>query len=174
MKILLLYASHGGATRTCAELLAEHLNLHHSVTVLPEWQTLPAPTEFDAVIIGSPIRIGNMNKSLKHYIRQHREELSNMPFAVFFCCGYPRQFEEYVETQLPKGLVCSLGTHCFGGELKPEKLKGLDKWIVKAARSSIRSQDFEESDADHHDLPEIIPENIKLLANEIQKLPKNG
>lgn len=170
MNILILYASRGGATRECADLLSDHLTPRHSVTVCSVSQNLPCPADFDAVVIGSSIRMGSMNKILKKYIRQHLSTLSAMPSAVFFCCGYPRQFGEYVETQLPKELVCSLGLHCFGGELKPEKLKGLDKLIVHFVRKSILSQDFEESDADHHDLPELFPENIALLANEIQKI----
>ena len=73
---------------------------------------------------------------------------------------------------LPKRLECSLGHHCFGGELKPEKLTGFDKLVVRMLRSSIKSQDFEESDEDHHPLPELIPENINLLVEKIKRLEK--
>ena len=170
MKILIIYASHGGATRRCAEMLAKRLNAHHTASLLPVSEPSPAPDDYDAVVLGSSIRMGKADKTIKTYIKQQLEVLSSMPTAVFFCCGYPKQFEEYVETQLPKKLICSLGVHCFGGELKPEKLKGFDKLVVRIARSSIRSQDFEESDADHHALPELLPENVVLLAEKIEKL----
>ncbi len=170
MKILILYTSRGGATRECAELLRDKLAIHFSPVLVNAEEATPSPADFDAVIIGSPIRMGRMNKTLKNYIKSHVDTLSEMPTAVFFCCGYPRQFQEYVDIQLPKGLICSLGHHCFGGELKPEKLTGFDKWVVRMLRSSIKGQDFEESDADHHDLPELIPENINLLVEKIEKL----
>ncbi|MBR2352935.1 MAG: flavodoxin domain-containing protein, partial [Clostridia bacterium] len=168
--ILILYATRGGSTRECAELLKQKLSIHHTPILVNAEEALPAPEGYDAVIIGSPIRMGKMNKQLKKYVKTHTESLSSMPCAVFFCCGYPRQFDEYVDIQLPRRLNCSLGYHCFGGELKPEKLKGFDKLIVRMLRSAIKSQDFEESDADHHDLPELIPENINILVEKIEKL----
>ena len=173
MKILILYASHGGATRACAEMLKERLSYHHTPLVISAGDPLPSPDSFDAVVIGSPIRMGSMDRTLKKYIKENQALLSSMPTAVFFCCGYPKQFSEYVDIQLPKNLHCSLGHHCFGGELKPEKLKGFDKLAVRMMRSAIKGQDFEESDADHHDLPELIPENINILVKEIEKIRNN-
>ena len=171
MKILILYATHGGATRECADILTKRLSAHHTVQVFNIREaTPPSPEGYDAVVLGSCIRIGNADKGIKRYLKLYAEKLSSMPSAVFFCCGFPRQFEEYVETQIPKRLTLSLGAHCFGGELKPEKLRGMDKLVVRFARSSINSQDFEESDTDHHALPELFPENIALLAEKIENL----
>lgn len=167
-KILILYATKHGVTKRCAEMLAERLTATHTVTVSDVHKNPPAPTDYDIVVLGSSIRMGRMDKNMKNYIQTYADELSSMPSAVYLCCGFPRRFEEYIDLQLPRKLICSLGYHSFGGELKPEKIKGLDKLIVKAARNSIQMQDFEESDADHHDLPEILPENINLLANKIQ------
>lgn len=171
MRILIAYSTHGGVSRRCAQMLATHLEDTHTVTLVDVRQE-PMPTldEYDVAVLGSSVRMGSIDKSLKKYIRENCDKLSNMPSAVFICCGFTRLFEEYTETQLPSCLECSLGYHLFGGELKPDKLKGFDKFMVKMARSSIKSQDFEESDRDHHDLPEIIPENIILLAKEIKKL----
>ena len=170
MKILILYATHGGVTRACAQMLAEQLHVRHDVTLLDIKEKAPAPSDYEIVVLGSCVRMAKIDKGIKRYIKAHCDVLSNMPTAVFLCCGFTRNFPDYVDTQIPKQLQCSLGIHCFGGELKPEKLKGLDKLVVWIARNSIRTQDFEESDADHHDLPEIIPEHITLLEREIRKL----
>ncbi|MBO5939405.1 MAG: flavodoxin domain-containing protein [Clostridia bacterium] len=169
-KILILYATRNGATKYCAELLSKKLDTVHEVTLVSTKDALPSPEEFDVVVIASSIRMGKMNKTLKKYIKEHKVALSALPTAVGFCCGLPRLFEEYVETQLPKDLVCSLGHHLFGGELKPEKLHGMDKLFVKMARNSIQTQDFEQSNADLHDLPELLPENVALLADKIKQL----
>ena len=106
---------------------------------------------------------------MKKYIKEHKATLSEIPTAIGLCCGLTKLFEEYLETQFPKDLVCSLGYHLFGGELKPEKLHGMDKLIVKMARTSIQTQDFEQSNADLHDLPELLPENVTLLADKIKQ-----
>ena len=95
---------------------------------------------------------------------------NEMKAAVFFCCGRTKRFAEYVETQLPRRIVPSLGYHLFGGELKPDRVKGFDKIFVMGMRNSIKSQDFEEDDSNHDDLPEIIPENILLLAKDIRRI----
>ncbi len=171
MNILIAYATHGGVTKRCAEMLAAHLEEHHSITLCNARQEeIPAPSGFDVVVLGSSIRIENMNRKIKKYVKSNLVALNEKPCAVYFCCGLTKLFNEYSETLLPRHFVPSLGYHLFGGELKPDKIKGIDKLIVMAMRSSIKSQDFEEDDSDHHDLPEIIPENITLLAKDIKLL----
>ena len=92
MKVLILYATRGGATRECAELLRDKLSVYASPVLVNAEEALPSPHEFDAVVLGSPVRLGRMNKTVKNYIKTHLDCLSSMPTAVFFCCGYPRQF----------------------------------------------------------------------------------
>lgn len=171
MKILLLYATRGGATRTCAEILAKRLSAHHTVDLIAaDEETIPAPNGYQAVAVGSFIRMGKIHRRIKQYLRTYEATLSAMPTAVFFCCGYPKQFEEYTETQLSRKLVCSLGVHCFGGELKPEKLHGFDKLAVWGMRTAIQTQDFEKPDEKRHELPELWVENIALLADKIEQI----
>ena len=110
------------------------------------------------------------NKRLKRFIKENKSELSSLPLAVYICCGLPHRYEEYAETVLPRGFSPSLGVHHFGGELKPEKLRGFDKLVVKQVRSSIVNADFEDNKTEDLSLPEIIPENIKLLAEELKKV----
>lgn len=173
MNILILYASKNGVTKNCAEILSEMLRVRYSVTLHSvEASPIPAPEDFDIVVLGSSIRYGKVNKTLKHYVKQHVQTLNSLPCALFLCCGFPRNFEEYVDTQIPKSLHCSLGFHSFGGELKPHKLQGFDKFLVKRLRNSIRFQDCEESDRDHHILPEIFIENIHLLEEQIRQIQK--
>ena len=172
MKILILYASRSGVTQRCAEQLAKQLEVRYEVVVqdVQESAVLPLPTDFDVVVLGSSVRYGKVNKIVKKYIKQFVDQLNDMPCAVFLCCGFPRNFEDYVDAQIPKSLHCSLGFHSFGGELKPQNCKGFDKFVVKRVRNSIRFQDCEESDRDHHILPEIFMENINLLEAKIRSL----
>lgn len=169
LKILILYASHTGSTKYCVELLAKKLEAVHEITLTDIKTAQPVPSEFDAIVLAGSIRMGKLDKTLKNYIKENKSTLSAMPTAVGLCCGLPRLFDEYVETQLPKDLICSLGHHLFGGELKPEKLHGLDKLFVKIARNSIQTQDFEQSEDNLHDLPELLPENVTLLADKIKQ-----
>lgn len=168
--ILIVYASRWGVTKHCAELLKSQLDQRYAVTLADVEQGSPDLHAYELVILGSNVRMGRINKGIKRLLREQGAYLSSIPSAFFLCLGYPKQFDEYVSMSVPKGVTFSLGAHCFGGELKPDKLRGMDKWIVRMVRSSIRSQDFEESDADHHQLPEILPENVTLLADKIKSL----
>ena len=169
MKILILYSTHGGASKKCAEMLEEKLNDRCDVTLCnaKEADELPMPDEYEVVVIGGPVRFGRIDKVLRTYLKSNAEKISEKNSAFFFCCGFPSELEDYVDTQLPKSINFSLGVHCFGGELKPEKLKGMDKLVVKMVRSHINSQDFEESEDDHMPLPELLPESIQRLADMI-------
>ena len=170
MNILIVYATKGGVSRRCAEMLAGLLAEKHAVTCLNIEENPPSPGGFDVAVVGGSVRMGRWNKKLRHYVKNHKETLENMPSAAFFCCGFPDEFEDYAETQLPKNMRFSLGVHCFGGELKPEKLRGFDKLVIKMVRSHIRTRDFEEGEYHSYTLPEIIPEHISLLADKIRAL----
>ena len=172
MKILILYATKNGATRECAEMLAELLKKSHTVTTVSarEADPLPSPEDFDVAIIGSNVRMGAINKKIKKYLKTNAETLSGMQTAFFLCCGFADNFEEYVDIHVPKKLKLSLGAHYFGGEMKPEKLRGLDKLIVKMVRSSIHDKNFENSSLDQISLPELLPESITRLSDAIREL----
>ena len=171
MKILILYASKNGVTKQCAEMLADELNKHHEVTIASaKDENLPCPDGFDVAVVGSSVRMGAINKKIKKYLKENTEALSKINTAVFLCCGSSESFDEYCSICIPKRLETKLGKHYFGGELKPEKLKGLDKFIIKMVRGSIRTKNFENSQLDQIALPEIIPENIIRLADSIRDL----
>ncbi len=170
MNIIIVYATKGGVSRTCAEMLKEKLAPWHTVTCCNMEDGAPAPKDFDVAVVGGSIRMGKLNKKLKKYMREHRDALARMPAAAFICCGFPADFEDYAETQLPRNLTFSLGVHCFGGEIKPEKQKGLDRLILKMIRGHVQYRDLEENGKHDYMLPEILPEHITLLADRIRAL----
>jgi len=171
MKILVLYATKNGVTGQCAEILAGLLRKSHEVSVVSVSESvLPTPEEFDVVILGSSVRFGSINKRVKGYIKEHMAALGGKHTALFLCCGYSENFEEYVELQTPKGFKPTLGAHYFGGEMKPEKLRGFDKLVMKLVRGSIKQKNFENSELDQISLPEILPESISRLADAIREL----
>lgn len=170
MKVLIIYASRGGTSKVCAEMLCEKLCGSMEVTVCDIADVPPSPDGFDVAVIGGSVRMGRLNKDLKKYLRDNASVLNGINTALFLCCGFTESFDDYVAMQFPKSVIPSLGIHCFGGELKPEKLTGLDKLLVKMMRSEIRGSDFEAPENTHMPLPEIVPENIYRLADKIRTL----
>lgn len=170
MKVLIIYATHGGASKESAEMLAQKIGRRAEVSVFDINDCPPSPDGYDVAVVGGSIRMGKLNKKLKKYIRSNLSALSSMPSAAFICCGLSKDFEDYKIMQLPKDLNCSLGIEHFGGQLKPDRLKGLDKFIVRIMRESILTQDPDRSDSDREELPELLPDTIYALAERICRL----
>ena len=172
MKILIAYTSKNGVAKKCAEMLASYLpkTAEAEVVDLNLNASMPILDGYDAVVLGGSIRMAKFSKKLRVFMKRNKNALSTLPCAVFICCGLPHRYEEYAEIALPRKFAPSLGVHHFGGELKPERVKGFDKLAIKSLRASITQADFENSNNLDLSLPEIIPENIKLLADKLKKL----
>ena len=65
MKALIIYATKGGVSRRCCEILAERLERSMEVTMLDINDVPPSPEGFDVAVIGGSVRIGRINKKLK-------------------------------------------------------------------------------------------------------------
>ncbi len=170
MKLLVIYSTKNGVSRRCAEMLCDKLDSSFEITLCSINDAPPSPEGFDVAVIGGSIRMSRLNKKLKTYLRTYAQALNKIHCAVFICCGFSESFDDYVHFQVPKELIPSLGIHYFGGELKPDNLKGLDKLMVKTIRAEIIGADFEAPDQNASPLPEIVPENIWRLAERIRGL----
>ena len=170
MKLLIAYTSKNGVSRTCAEMLAKQLPKAIDSDVIDLLVNTPDLAGYDAVVLGGSIRFGSFNKKLRAFLKNNKNKLAALPCAVYICCGLPHRYDEYAEIVLPRKFYPSLGVHHFGGELKPERAKGFDKLVIKSVRSSITNADFENNNNQELSLPEIIPENINLLAEKLKKL----
>ncbi len=170
MKVLIIYSTVCGSSKECAEMLKERLRGGFETEIYDINDNPPSPQGFDIAVIGGSVRMAKINKKLKKYLSANAEILNQMHTALFLCCGFTENFDDYVAMQIPKSVLPSLGIHCFGGELKPHKLKGFDKLIVKMMRSEITGTDFEMQEQSRPALPEIIPENITRLADKIRSL----
>ena len=169
MKILIAYTSRTGTVTKCVEMLTEMLRARCEVELCDMSVGTPNSLgNYDAVVIGSSVRMGRISKQIKSYVKSNLDVLNNMPCAFFLCCGLPDDFDDYIDINLPRDFAPSHGKYCFGGELKPKNAKGFDRFIISAMRRSIREHDFEDGNYDGS-LPEIIPENIEALANRLMR-----
>lgn len=114
--------------------------------------------QYDLIIIGSPIRMGMIDKRIKKFLLNNRENLKAKKTAYFICCGFHENWKKYYEENIPKDLLESAVVYdSFGGELDIEKQKGFDKWIIKMVSKSI------EEDKKIEILEENIDKFIKKL-----------
>jgi len=84
MRILIAYAGKTGTTEKCAKRLCEKLT--NATTVDLNLQT-PDIDQFDTVIVGGAIRMGQLHKKAKKFIEQNAVRLQTKKTAYFLCCG---------------------------------------------------------------------------------------
>lgn len=132
MKILIVYASAHGCTKKCAEALADRLS-DHLITTLESTSANFDISDFDAVIIGSPIRLGRINKKIGAFCRKQHDRLLQKKLGLFICCMNPKdQAESYLASQFPETLrqhATAIGY--FGGELHFDRMTALERTLLK-------------------------------------------
>lgn len=161
MKTMIIYASTYGYTKDCVEKLKEHLS--GEVTIVNVMtDTIPTIEEFDNIVIGGSIYMGQIQKKLKLYCTQNLNLLMNKHIGLFLSCGLPEKFEEALKNAFPEELLeNAIAIECFGGELRTSKMNILHKMITgimeKAAAKEGKSEIMQR------------PENIIKLAESINK-----
>lgn len=132
MKTLIAYASKYGATRDCALRLAEKFGPDADVVDLNAGAA-PDLDGYDRVILGSPMYMGRIQKSVKRLCKDRLEQLMARPFA-FFMCGLSDKSE--VRVHLSKQLPAKLLDHAcaiqnFGGDLRLENAGFMDRFVME-------------------------------------------
>ncbi|MDF2632469.1 MAG: hypothetical protein K0Q85_1065, partial [Caproiciproducens sp.] len=102
MKILIAYAGKTGTTEKCAKRLCEKLT--NATTVDLNLQT-PDIGQFDTVIVGGSIRMGQLHKKAKKFIEQNAVGLQTKKAAYFLCCGSEGNSAELFSKNFPKELL---------------------------------------------------------------------
>lgn len=159
MKTIICYATKTGTTRKAAEMLKEQLS---DVTVCDLAKDKVDLAEYDCIIIGGSIRMGQIHKEAKKFIVENKDVLMEKKCAFFICNGFPEQVETFmmqnIDQELLSHAICAAS---FGGEMNLENLKGMDKFIAKAVTNSMKDKP--------QSVPKLLPENIKQFAEAVNE-----
>lgn len=155
MKTLIIYASKTETTKKCANLLKEKLN---DVDISNIKSLNIDINNYDLIIIGSPIRMGLIDKNIKKFLINNLDILKSKKAAYFICCGFKENYLKYFEQNFPQELLyMALIYDTFGGELDLEKQKGFDKFIVKmVSKNNPQKEDIK-----------ILTKNIANFVNRL-------
>ena len=168
MNFLIAYTSVTDTTKECAELLASHLS-GHNVTLARLEDKIPPLSEFDAVVIGAPVRFGKTHKAIRKFIKERRDELLASKCAYFLCCAYADRADEYFEDMLGRELLGSAFlTVNFGGTLSVDRQNNFFmKQLVKALRNEIEENGENDDESMSRILPTINTTEISKTADII-------
>lgn len=137
MKTLIAYGTKTGASKKCAELLAQELT---DATVVDLSKTSPDVSAYDQIVVGGGIRAGRLNSAARKFINKNKAQLQSKRIAFYICNSNTEDFKQYadknIDAELLKAAVC---TDSFGGEINVNNAHGFDKVFVKAIANGIRN-----------------------------------
>lgn len=157
MKTLIIYASKTGTTEKCAKEINRQLKYSKIVNILNQDEDI---TRYDLIVIGTPIRMGMIDKRIKKFLINNIETLKLKKVAYFICCGLNENWKNYYEQNISKDLLDSAIIYdTFGGEMNIAKQKGFDKFITKMVSKNV------DKNKEIKILNENIDRFIKILNN---------
>ncbi|WP_099466923.1 flavodoxin domain-containing protein [Konateibacter massiliensis] len=159
MNTIIIYSSKYGCTADCAEYLKSGLSDSAKLTDIDKTNSNAIALEsYDTVIFGSSIYVGAISKKMRKFCKENVELLSKKRVGIFLCCGFPEQAKEYLTTNFPSTLLKSaIVIKDFGGEARIDKMKFIDKSIMKTVMKG------------NHEALKISHENIDAFIKELNK-----
>ncbi len=133
MKTAILYASTYGSTKKIAQSLYDQI---------PDSQLFDVKKDkvdfslFDAVILGSSIYVGQIDKQMKSFVSTYKHELLTKRRGIYFCCAFEENILDYVKTNYPPELAEGAVIMTMGGEMDITKMSFAHKMITRMVQKS--------------------------------------
>ena len=135
MKTLIIYASKTGTTEKCAKEINKKLKDSKIVNILNQNEDI---NHYDLIVIGTPIRMGMIDKKIRKFLIRNIELLKSKKHAFFICCGFNENWKNYYVQNIPKDLLdTAIIYDTFGGIIDIQKQKGFDKINTKIVSKKI-------------------------------------
>ena len=127
-KILLAYGTVAGSTAEVAQAIAEEMTASGAQVDLHAVGEVKDISGYDAVVVGTAVRMFHILGKTKRFLRKHRTALSQVPVAYFLVCltmgeETPENIQkakDYAKPMVATKAPISLGL--FGGCINHEKL----------------------------------------------------
>lgn len=138
MKTLILYASKYGACKKITELLQTN------ACTCCDIQNAPPLEDFDVVVLGSCIYFGQINATMKSFLKQHEKQLQTKPLYLFICGMDHKEdhidtiFKEIIPNALLEHATCKLH---LGGCLDFSKMNFFERTIIKSINKKANLYD---------------------------------
>jgi menaquinone-dependent protoporphyrinogen oxidase len=161
--ILVCYATRYGSTGDIARIIGKELEAAgYRVAVSPVAE-VKDPSEYDAVVIGSPLYMGKWLAEARDFVSRFRYPLQERPVAVF-SVGY--SLKDRTMEHLKSGedalvairvFITPVSAGFFPGKVDPDRMSPADKAMV--ILSGVTPGDFQDEDM------------VRSWARELRELP---
>ncbi|HEY5557957.1 flavodoxin domain-containing protein [Acetobacterium sp.] len=161
MKTMILFGSTYGYTQECATKLTKDLG--GEVLLVNAKDKIPSLEDYDTILIGGSIYMGQIQKKIKEYCISNEEVLKNKNLGFFVSSGIPENFDTNIKNAFPESLLKSaLSIENFGGELRTEKMKLSHKLLTAMMKKATAKENKPPT--------EPLPENIAKMAKTILQM----
>ncbi|MCD4849088.1 MAG: flavodoxin domain-containing protein [Candidatus Aegiribacteria sp.] len=133
MKNLIVFATKYGSVTNAAKLLAGELQGTTDLVRLGH-DDLPTLDEYDSVVVGGSIYIGNIQKEVKEFCWDFKAELLEKKLGLFICAGEKNEEKrmDAIRKNFPTELIDnSTATGWFGHEVHFEKASFMDRTAIR-------------------------------------------
>src|SRR5438045_6584599 len=134
-KILVTFATRAGSTYEVATRVAEVLRAGGATVEVKPVAAAHEVKDYDAVVVGSAIRMGHWLPEAVGFVKTNREALSRIPTAYFLVSGLLRNDTPETRRQVLAFLDAVRALHepvsigLFAGKLDYSPMDGLDRKI---------------------------------------------
>lgn len=126
MNTLIVYASYYGSTEKCAYKIKEKLKVN-SIIVNIAYNDFKNLNDYSTIIIGTPLHIGKIHKSIKKFLEKFKGDLSKKTLH-FFCCALEKEAVEKSLKQMPEEILPNIKVkECFGGRIVKSELSSFER-----------------------------------------------
>lgn len=161
MKVLIAYASRYGSTAEVAQTIGEELTQQgFEVDVLPV-KAVKSIKEYQAVVVGSPIRVGEWLQDARKFVFDHEKQLKKMPLAYFTVHIYDLDDSPFTQAKrmgltMPlRKMAMPVAEAFFAGKIDQTRMNWFDRWVTRMVR--LPDQDLREWDKIRAWAAEIAP-----------------
>ena len=139
-KILIAYATRGGSTAEVAEVVAEVLGATGASVDVAPVKNVQDLSGYDAVVIGSAIRMGQWLPEAVDFVQTNRVNLSHIPTAYFVVSAFLRNDTPTMRQEVRSYLdpVCQLlepvSIGLFAGKMDYRRLSCVDRMLAKVMK----------------------------------------
>ena len=149
-KALIVYGTRYGATASTSEMIAEVLRQEgFDVRVInSKKDKVKGITEYELVLVGSGIKMGNWTKEPEEFLKKFHKELAKTKVALFVCCGSTEPLDEkedkiksiekariqYLEEKAVEFNLQPIAFGLFGGVYDFNKLS----WFLRKTMSGLK------------------------------------
>jgi len=141
-KVLVVYGTKSGCTTGVAQRIGSTLAGSGANVDVVSADKAGDPSEYDAVVVGSGIRMGQWHEPVRSWVANHADSLKNRPTAFYLACltlaSEPEKVDEvraYVDPVIEQTGVEPVALGTFSGWNEPKSFSFLERTILKAMKA---------------------------------------